>query len=462
MPPLLLLTFAILAIILLSSWYKLNTFVVLLGLAILVGLLAGIPGETVLTHIRTGFGHTLEKVGLLIVLGTMLGSLLDRTHATTDLANFILRTVGESAGRADRTPLAVTLIGFLIGLPIFCDSGFIVLSGLVLTLAQRLGRYHLRLMLNLAGSLYAVHCLVPPHPGMTAAVGILNADLGQDNLGQMMLLGTLLAVPGTLVSYLWARYVDRGDVKPLAPIDAPIQAADPVSPQSSTSVPVGAFCAVLVPIALIAAKPLFLLAPDRFPLLLLTVIRFVGDPVMALAIGMLIALTLFRRIDKETVNAVLDDAIHKAGPVLAIVAGGGAFGEIIKHIGLESTITDWATSTGGTAGHIPLWLPFLLTVVFKTAQGSSTVAIMSVSAIVLPLLPALGVQTDFDRLLVLGAMGAGSMSVSHANDAYFWVVSRFGQIDTPTMVRSYSLMTLLMGLATFGALWLVSLFTAGL
>lgn len=142
--------------------------------------------------------------------------------------------------------------------------------------------------------------------------------------------------------------------------------------------------------------------------------------------------------------------------MLAIVAGGGAFGEIIKHIGLESTITAWATATGGTAGHIPLWLPFLLTVIFKTAQGSSTVAIMSVSAIVLPLLPALGVQTDFDRLLVLGAMGAGSMSVSHANDAYFWVVSRFGQIDTPTMVRSYSFMTLLMGLATFGALWLVN------
>ncbi|CCH01789.1 putative permease [Fibrella aestuarina BUZ 2] len=461
MPPLLLLTLAILAIILLSSWYKLNTFVVLLGLAVLVGLLAGIPGETVLTHIRTGFGHTLEKVGLLIVLGTMLGSLLDRTHATTDLANFILRTVGESAGRADRTPLAVTLIGFLIGLPIFCDSGFIVLSGLVLTLAQRLGRYHLRLMLNLAGSLYAVHCLVPPHPGITAAVGILNPDSGQDSLGQMMLLGTLLAVPGTLVSYLWARYVDRGDqtTAPRLPVD---QANESAPQQRGASVPVGAFCAVLVPIALIAAKPLFLLAPDRVPPLLLTLIRFVGDPVMALAIGMLIALTLFRRIDKATVNAVLDDAIHKAGPVLAIVAGGGAFGEIIKHIGLESTITNWATATGGTAGHIPLWLPFLLALVFKTAQGSSTVAIMSVSAIVLPLLPALGVQTDFDRLLVLGAMGAGSMSVSHANDAYFWVVSRFGQIDTPTMVRSYSLMTLLMGLATFATLWLISLFTAGL
>jgi gluconate:H+ symporter, GntP family len=444
MHPLLLLTLSILAIIALSSWLRINTFMVLLGLAVLVGLLAGIPGEQVLTHVRAGFGHTLEKVGLLVILGTILGSLLDRTQATLALANFVLRAVGP-----ERTPLAVALIGFLIGLPIFCDSGFIVLSGLVLSLAQRLGRFHLRLMLNLAGSLYAVHCLVPPHPGMTAAVGILNADLGQ-----MMLLGTLLAVPAAVVSYGWAWFMDKGEAIPTANLPATPLATYPAA--EAAPIPVGAFAAILVPILLIGLKPVLLLKPESFSPMLLAVIRFVGDPVVALGVGIVIALFLFGKIDKAVVNGVFDDAIHKAGPVLVIVGAGGAFGEIIKHIGLETSIEALAKATGGTAGHVPLWLPFVLTLVFKTAQGSSTVAIMSVSAILLPLLPALGVQTDFDRLLVLGAMGAGSMSVSHANDAYFWVVSRFGQIEPPLMMRTYSLMTLLMGLASFLAVWLVS------
>ena len=449
MNPVLLLLLSIVAIVLLSARYHVNPFLLLVGLAVVVGLTAGLPADEVLAHVRTGFGETLEKIGLLIVFGTILGSLLDHTNGTRSIAAFVLRQAGPQ-----RIPLAVVLIGFLIGLPIFCDSGFIILSGLVLSLAAQSGQSHQRLILCLAGSLYSVHCLVPPHPGITAATGLLNADTGR-----MILFGTVLAVPGVVVSALWARYADRlsGIATPvLNPPTAPAPAAPEVS--GPLPAPGRALLAVLMPILLIAAKPLLLLNADAYPPVLLIVIKFLGDPLVALSVGIGLASRLAGGWRQTVFNGVLDDAIHKAGPVLVIVGAGGAFGEVIRHIGLEPVISELAQAFGG--GAVPLWLPFVLTVVLKTAQGSSTVAVLTVASLLQPLLPGLGVDTEWDRLLVLGALGAGSMSVSHANDAYFWVVSRFGQLnDTPLMLRTYSVQSALMGLVTFACLWLIQLFS---
>ena len=444
MNPVLLLLFSIVAIMLLSARYHVNPFLLLVGLAVVVGLAAGLPADQVLNHVRAGFGHTLEKIGLLIIFGTILGSLLDHTNGTRSIAAFVLRRAGSR-----QTPLAVVLIGFLIGLPIFCDSGFIILSGLVLSLAAQGGQSQQRLVLCLAGSLYSVHCLVPPHPGITAATGLLNADTGR-----MILFGTVLAIPGAVVSALWARYADR-----FRSFSAPIPAA-PATPPAEMSGPLPApgraLLVVLMPIVLIAAKPLLLLNADAYPPALLALINFLGDPLAALSVGIVLATRLTGGWERAVFNGVLNDAIHKAGPVLVIVGAGGAFGEVIRHIGLEPVISGLAREFGG--GVVPLWLPFVLTVVLKTAQGSSTVAILTVASMLQPLLPGLGVDTEWDRLLVLGALGAGSMSVSHANDAYFWVVSRFGQLtDTSLMLRTYSVQSALMGLVTFVCLWLIQL-----
>ena len=444
MNPVLLLLFSIVAIVVLSARYHVSPFLLLVGLAVVVGLAAGLPADQVLNHVRAGFGHTLEKIGLLIIFGTILGSLLDHTNGTRSIAAFVLRRAGSR-----QTPLAVVLIGFLIGLPIFCDSGFIILSGLVLSLAAQGGHSQQRLVLCLAGSLYSVHCLVPPHPGITAATGLLNADTGR-----MILFGTVLAIPGAVVSALWARYADR-----FGSFSAPVPAA-PVAPAADVSGPLPApgraLLVVLMPILLIAAKPLLLLNAGAYPPALLALINFLGDPLAALSVGIVLATRLAGGWERAVFNGVLNDAIHKAGPVLVIVGAGGAFGEVIRHIGLEPVISGLAREFGG--GVVPLWLPFVLTVVLKTAQGSSTVAILTVSSMLQPLLPGLGVDTEWDRLLVLGALGAGSMSVSHANDAYFWVVSRFGQLtDTSLMLRTYSVQSALMGLATFVCLWLIQL-----
>lgn len=427
-----LLVISILLIILLSSKYKFNTFFVLLIVSILVGLIANFSGEEVIKSLKTGFGHTLEKIGLLIILGTTLGVILDRTKATLSIANYILQKTGEkSAG------LAITLIGFIIGLPIFCDSGFIVLSGLLHSLSKKVKNSHVFFTVCLAGALYSVHCLVPPHPGITAAAGQLNVELGQT-----MLLGTLLAIPSTIVVYFWGKFA--GKKYNCLYQDQTAELLDFQDFEGDFPNPFHSFLPIIFPIFLISIKSLILLNPTIFPEQIVTIIKFLGERITALFIGILLALSLFKTLEKSEINNLLEGAIEKSGPILAIIAIGGAFGEIIKMLDLGKVYGEMIAEL-----HLGIFIPFILTAIFKTAQGSSTVAIISSASIILPLLSSLGLDSEWGKQITLMSMGAGSMMVSHANDAYFWVVSRFANISTELALKSYTIMTILMGLTTF-------------
>ena len=432
---------SILLIIILSSKLKFNTFYVLFIVAILVGLTAQFSGEEVIKNLKVVFGHTLEKIGLLIILGTTLGVILDKTNATISIANYILEKTGEKyAG------VATTLIGFIIGLPIFCDSGFIVLSGLLYSLGKKVRHSQVFFTICLAGSLYSVHCLVPPHPGITAAAGLMNVELGQT-----MLLGIFLSIPGTLVAYLWGKY--SGKKYQYLYSEAVDSQEDTINLSLlNLPKPLHSFLPIIIPIVLISSKSILLLNPNAFPEKMLNFIKFMGEPIVALFVGIAIALTLFEKFEKDKLNHLLETAIEKAGPILAIIAIGGAFGEIIKLLDLGkvfgATITQY---------HVGLLIPFILTVIFKTAQGSSTVAIISSASIIFPLLPTLGLNSEWGQQITLMAMGAGSMMVSHANDAYFWVVSRFGNLSTDLALKSYTIMTVLMGIITFLMVCLVHL-----
>lgn len=421
----LLLIVSILTIILLSSRYKFNTFFVLIFVAMGVGFAAGMDGEALLKAIKVGFGSTLEKIGLLIILGATLGIILDKTNATLSLANFILNKTGERYA-----PLAITLVGILIGLPIFCDSGFVVLSGLVVSLGHTLPKKRLALVGCLATSLYAVHCLVPPHPGITAAAGVLNVDLGK-----AMLLGILVALPAAMVGYLYSLLLPASldAVEQTATEKLPIKKADLPSPALS-------FLPIIVPIALISLKSVVLLYPDMALPFVLNIIKFVGEPITALIAGLGLTLPLFQKIEKEKLNQLFDEAIEKAGPILIVTAAGGAFGEIIRTLELGK-VYGAALAAGGWG----LLVPFGLAAIFKTAQGSSTVAVVSTASLVAPLLAALGLAGPDGALLALLAMGAGSMVTSHANDSYFWVISRFGNLNVSVTLRAFTPASALMG-----------------
>ncbi|MBL7816335.1 MAG: GntP family permease [Saprospiraceae bacterium] len=429
---------SIAAIILLSARFKFNTFFVLLIIAAVVGFAAGFDGEKVIVMLKTGFGSTLEKIGLLIICGTTLGILLEKSNATLSLAQFILSKTGDS-----KAALALTLIGFMVGLPIFCDSGFVVLIGLGMSIVSRLPKWHVALVVCLASALYSVHCLVPPHPGITAAAGIMKVDVGR-----AMFLGTLVAVPPTVVAYFWAKYINQKlGLTFSESIDSQLLSVQKL-PHPLTSV-----LPIFVPILLIALKSLVMLNPSFLPPSVLYTLKILGEPLVALFVGILFALPLYKNADRAHINSLFDTALDKSGGILAITAAGGAFGEVIKALELGKVFGDSLAASG-----LGLVIPFALAAIFKTAQGSSTVAIISTAGIIAPLLPSLGFDTEGGHLFALLAAGAGSMLVSHTNDSYFWVIAKFSSLDTVTTLRSHSVASVLMAVAAFVSIWVASLF----
>jgi GntP family gluconate:H+ symporter len=394
------------------------SFIVGLGVEMNVG--------DIITAMKDGFGNIMRSLGLIIVLGTTLGVLLEYTGSTKVMADFILRKVGEK-----NAPFAMSLTGFIVGLPVFCDSGYIVLSGLNKSIARRTNISMVVMSVSLASGLYAVHCLIPPHPGATAAAGTIGV-----NIGKLIPLGILVAVPAMFVGYWWANYAGK---KLHHVTEEEEEVVDDTSSKPSV---IKSFLPVVVPIILIALQSFFVIdkaAANGF-------IKFIvalGDPVSALSIGVLLAFNCKRNWKKKAVSKLLQEAAEKAGSILVIIGAGGAFGAILAATHLGNYFDGI-----NTLDNFSLLFPFLLTFTLKTAQGSSTVAIITAASIIQPLLPALGITSETNKLLCVLSMGAGSMMISHANDAYFWVITKFSGLEMKAMLKVYSIATILMGLVT--------------
>ncbi|HVZ55240.1 MAG TPA: GntP family permease [Chitinophagaceae bacterium] len=425
---------AIACVVLLTTRYQVHAFFALLFACALVGLGTGMPASQILAVAKHGFGGIMQSLGLIIVLGTTLGILLEHTGATRVMARFMLQRTGER-----RAPLAMALTGLVVGLPIFCDSGYIVLSGLNNSLSRRTGISVVIMATSLATGLYAVHCLVPPHPGATAATATLGAPLGR-----VLAEGTLCAIPAMLTGYGWARYAGNRVPCVLPP------AREPATELTRLPSVWQAFLPIIVPIVLIALRSLFTLGgwgtswPGRL-------LDFLGDPETALAAGILLAFVGGTNWQRRQVGELLQGAAERAGGILVIIGAGGSFGALLAATNLGEHL-----GKGSPLASLGLLFPFLVAALLKTAQGSSTVAIITASSIVQPLLPGLGLDNPEGRVLAVLSLGAGSMLMSHANDAYFWVVARFSGMDTRSMLRVYTVATALMGCTTLAVVWLLS------
>ncbi|MFB2118232.1 GntP family permease [Parapedobacter sp. 2B3] len=423
-------------IVLLTTRLKVHAFFALLLACLVVGLGVGMPLGEVISISKAGFGNIIGSLALIIVFGTTLGIILEHTGATVVLASNILRLTGRH-----RAAHAMNLTGYVVGLPIFCDSGYIVLSGLNRGLARQTGTAMALMATSLAAGLYAVHCLVPPHPGAAAATGTLGADFGH-----VILYGMLVAIPTAFCGLLWARFVVSR--LPAAEQQAEERAAHPLPgrlPSLLLSV-----LPVAVPILLISIRSF---SPPNGTFLPLRIVYALGIPEAALGIGILLALISKRDWKKADFNALLRGAIEKAGDILLIIGAGGAFGALIAQTNIAQYLAG-----NGTVGSMGIFFPFLVAAVLKTAQGSSSVAIITAATMVLPVLPSLGLDNEMGRVFAVLAMGAGSMMVSHANDSYFWVISRFSGVGMGTMLRVYTAATFIMGCVAIGAVYLLSLF----
>jgi gluconate:H+ symporter, GntP family len=430
--PFVLLVVSISLIVWLTAFKKINAFFALLIAALGVGIFSGIPLTEIVTTLKTGFGHTMEKIGLLIILGTALGVVLEKTGATLSMATYIIQKVSERHAAA-----AISITGFIIGLPIFCDSGFIILSGLNHSLVRKTNIPMPVMATALATSLYAVHCLVPPYPGITAAVGTVGGDIGN-----VMLVGILLAMPAAALGFWWS--IAKGKNT-----DASNgQLLDETHDKKLPGV-VHSFVPVILPIALIAIKSIVFLFYKNDSNTFLNILAFAGDPVIALMIALVVSLTLIKRSKTPFTNSWLTEGIEKAGLVLAIIAGGGMFGEMLQATGIGKNLGELLSGLS-----LGIFFPFLVTAILKTAQGSSTVAIITAASLVTPLLNDLGLDSPARVTLAILSMGAGSMVISHANDAYFWVINKFSSLETAVTLKVYSTATLWMGLLVQLLIWL--------
>lgn len=420
-------------IIIAISKFKIHPFITLLLASFFVGFLIGLDGSEIISKINDGFGKTLSSIGIIIAFGSIIGTFLEKSGGTGSMARFLLKLIGEK-----RSPLAMNLTGLLVSIPVYCDSGFIILSSLNKALSKKTGIPLVVYAVALSTGLYVAHVFVPPTPGPLAAAAVLDADLGL-----VILMGIALAIPVAIVGYLWGI---RSGKKLVIKEDQNEERKLPESnlPEESTKGIVIVFSPIIVPIFLIALRSLANYPSQVFGEgILYYIINFIGNPLVALFIGILFASQL---IEKETIvkNRLswVSSALKDAGVIILITGAGGAFGTVLQAANIGEVL-----ESGMSGYQIGILLPFLLAAILKTAQGSSTVSIITSATIIAPLMGSLGLDGEFSRALTVLAIGAGAMTVSHINDSYFWVVSQFSGMDTKTTLKSHTIATFLQGVA---------------
>lgn len=420
---------------------KIHPFLVLLFVALTYGFLAGMPVDQILLSVNQGFGGTLGGIGLIIILGVIIGAFLEASGGAYAIAQKVLNTVGKK-----NVPSAMGAMGYVISIPVFADSGFMLFSALNRSLCKKAG-------ITLAGSAIALglgltvsHNLIPPTPGPIAAAGILGADLGL-----ILMIGIPVSMVSLMVCILFAiKVVSKIHIDPAPEVsDAELEAKMAQAPSALKSA-----LPIFVPIILIVGKSLAK-ALGLEPGMLHSFIYFFGEPFVALFIGVGLAVLLPSKFEWHSLSSdgLIAKALANAASIIMITGAGGIFGKVLFNSGiadvLGATLSQW---------NIGLFLPFLLAASLKTAQGSSTVALITTASILAPLMDSLGFVGATDRALVVLAIGAGSAVMSHANDSFFWVVTQMSGMDVKTGYRTHSLGTLLIGLSAISTLYAVSLF----
>jgi GntP family gluconate:H+ symporter len=432
---------SVLFIILGTTRLKMHPFIVLLLASYIAGALAGLPVEQIALTIADGFGSIMAYIGIVIVLGTIIGTILEKSNAAIKLAELVLKLVGK------RFPgLAMSIIGYIVSIPVFCDSAYVILSSLKKSLVQKTGKPSVTLSIALATGLYATHTFVPPTPGPIAAAGNLGLN---DQLGLVILFGAATAIFAMLTGWLWASYIGKKHKTSEDDAQPPDEKTSEFQLPSATK----SLLPILVPIFLIALRSIATYPAKPFGSgFVFTFFDFAGQPVNALLLGFLLSLLLFPKFNKETLTGWIGDGISAAAPILLITGAGGAFGTILKESQIGETLGNML------AGYeLGIFLPFIVAAAFKTAQGSSTVALVATSALIAPLLSTIGLDSLSGKVLAVMATGAGAMTISHANDSFFWVVTQFSGMNVKTGYKTHTMATLIQGTSAMLFIFVLSL-----
>ena len=443
---------AIIIMIWMISKLKVHPFLALMTTSLALALIAGISLSKIPASIGDGFSSTFKSIGIVIIFGAIIGTVLEKTGAALKLADMVVNTVGQK-----RPELAMLIMGWVVGIPVFCDSGFVVLNPIREALRKKIAANPVGTAVALSGGLYASHVFIPPTPGPIAAAGAVG--LGH-NLLLVIGMGTVVSIPVLIASYFFAKHISKTMV--VSDIDADaviVQSYDDLIKQYG-KLPSGflSLAPIFMPILFMALGSITKIMGVEGSLG--TLMNFLGNPIIALAIGVIFSVILLINSGKGSeFDNLTNETLKIVGPILFITAAGGVLGKVITDAGFVDYIKQNAHIIS-TAG---IFFPFIISAVLKTAQGSSTVAIITTASIMGmfdasdSLMFALGLTSEIAAALTVMAIAAGAMCVSHANDSYYWVVTNFTKLTPQQGYKTQTMLTFIMGVTGILSVYILSL-----
>lgn len=435
-------------IVVATTRFKMHPFVALIVTAYGIGLSCGLTPQETIGALTGGFGKTIGYIGIVIACGCIIGTVLERSGCALVMANFMVRIIGKT-----RSILAMSFTGALVSIPVFCDSGYVILSPLNRSLARKTKESLAAFAVALSMGLYATHCLVPPTPGPIAAAGELRADMGT-----VILLGIVVVIPVIMTTYFYARYVgkriyiDPGETS----VDADAEEGTDQEKVVPTPGAFASFAPILFPMVLIALRSIAD-SPSR-PMGDGDIRGFfdmMGNPNTALILGVFLAWFVARRHGRDAFGSWCGDGLRDAGTIILITAAGGALGGVLRATPMADVVAN--TLSSFDLGAMSILLPFIVAVGLKTSIGSSTVAIITTASLISPLLPSMGLSTGYGPALATLAIASGSMMFSHVNDSYFWVIT---QMSKMSVAQGYRLITVASAVAGLTAVSVVALLSS--
>lgn len=458
LPLIIVFVLAIVVMIVAISKFKVHPFLSIMAVSLILALVAGIPlvdvknadGTTtsgIATVIGAGFSGTFSSIGIVIILGALIGTILEKTGAALKLADMVIKVVGKK-----NPELAMELMGWVVSIPVFCDSGFVILDPIRKALVKRTGTSSVAMTVALSAGLYISHAFIPPTPGPIAAANTLGIG---DNLLMVMGMGVLASILPLIAGLFYAKFIGKK-----------VKSADELTDNGAVTktyeelvaeygkLPNGfnALAPILVPIVLMALGSISSMA--GWGGFIGQLCSFLGKPIIALAVGTVcgvIQLATTKKMDQF--YQITNDTLKTVGPILFVTAAGGVLGKVIS----STSMVSYITANANILESVGILFPFLLAAILKSAQGSSTVAITTTAGILAPLMGALGLDTPAKAALTVMAIGAGAMTVSHANDSYFWVVTNFGEMTPDQGYKTQTVMTLVLGVASMIGIFILSL-----
>ncbi|MCJ7856417.1 GntP family permease [Lachnospiraceae bacterium NSJ-143] len=431
----------IILLMLLIIKFKVNPFLALLFISVLIGFGTLMNPKDISANIASGFGNTMTSIGIVIALGIILGQLLYETGGTEEIANLVLKKVGMK-----NSPLALAITGVIVAIPVYFDAAFVILITIAKQLSKKTGIPLARFVTALAVGLIVGHCVIIPTPGPMAVCGNVNASVASF-VFYGLIVGFIAALVGGVL-------FSRLTVKSFFPEQCGMEAEEVSMEESKPGERASGVLAIgliLLPIALILIGTVVsTIVGDSNPALT-AACSFIGDKNIALFIGVVVAIFALKKYFKRPLDDILTEAAGQAGMVLLITGAGGSFGAIINATGIGEYIVNMMSNF-----NVPLIiLGFVLSQILRAAQGSATVALVTTSAIVAPSISSMGASP----VLVGLAICFGSVGLSLPNDSGFWVINRFSGFTFPETIKGWTLTGFVSGLTGLVVVLILSMFT---